>query len=464
MSERDPACRKVIAHNFMINETAIVHDCTKRSLAATPHADLYTGGFPCQPFAGQGLQEGALDAHGRGVIGVSCVQFVAKTLPKVVLLENVKGILFQRHRPFFKKILSALRAIRMDGQPCYDVYCKLLDTRDHGIPQSRPRLYVLCLRRDCVRKTGLKFHWPPKVPTPPLSNFLIQHKVKETADQPSSTAALANTVAAYEVLKKRGADPNHPYVANVYGSRRRGPHIMDGCVPCLTRTRAGTGGHFLLHLGRMTTSVEMQRLQGIPDGRLRRPAHVSERQLLQMIGNAFSLNVLTRVLARALPVAGLSGPLQDVHSAVSQPNRKWQPAKTPICQPANHRTPPPANRTRQATTRPPTHQPHSLPSHQTTQSDNPLHQPANPPTRHTAKPTNSTNRHPATPTCQASNPTTRQTTIKCVSADCLEHKYAGNYPNTLTRAQKDTNRTIFLKIRPSFVQRPSRPYTTHMRM
>ena len=64
-------------------------------------------------------------------------------------------------------------------------------------------------------------------------------------------------------------------------------------------------------LPRMMSQKEMFRLQGVRDGRLTRPLGVTRRQVNLMIGNAFSVNVFQRVLARALPAVGLSGQICD---------------------------------------------------------------------------------------------------------------------------------------------------------
>ena len=54
----------------------------------------------------------------------------------------------------------------------------------------------------------------------------------------------------------------------------------------------------------MTTTVQMFRLMGVPDGRIERPPGVSERQLRTMIGNSMDVHVLSRVLARVLKSIG----------------------------------------------------------------------------------------------------------------------------------------------------------------
>ena len=56
------------------------------------------------------------------------------------------------------------------------------------------------------------------------------------------------------------------------------------------------------------TIVEMARLQGIPDGRLKIPGAVTEKQYGGMLGNAFTVSVVGRVALRLLRAIGIAGP------------------------------------------------------------------------------------------------------------------------------------------------------------
>ena len=82
---------------------------------------------------------------------------------------------------------------------------------------------------------------------------------------------------------------------------------MIGMVPCLTRTRAGSGGYWITGVNRVLTTREMLRLLGLPDQFIKHAsaANVTDRQLRQMIGNAMSVNVLVAIMSRLLTAAGL---------------------------------------------------------------------------------------------------------------------------------------------------------------
>ena len=82
---------------------------------------------------------------------------------------------------------------------------------------------------------------------------------------------------------------------------------MLGCSPCITKTRGGTGGHYLAKLGRFMNVYEIGGLQGIPkswvDDMLE--ACPEESVVGKAFGDAMSMNVLMRIMPRALYAVGL---------------------------------------------------------------------------------------------------------------------------------------------------------------
>ena len=62
---------------------------------------------------------------------------------------------------------------------------------------------------------------------------------------------------------------------------------------------------------RMTTLQELLRLQGVSPDRIKVPKNVSQRQMRQMIGNAFSVNVFARVFLRLLTAVNFRMPKSD---------------------------------------------------------------------------------------------------------------------------------------------------------
>ena len=115
-------------------------DCTKIDLNEIPNFDLLTGGFPCQPFSQAGKRKGELDI--RGTLFYDIIRVAKHKKPKYLLLENVKGLTYKDMKATFDKILSELDEVG------YDVYWKVLNSRDYGTPQSRKRIFFVCFRKD----------------------------------------------------------------------------------------------------------------------------------------------------------------------------------------------------------------------------------------------------------------------------------------------------------------------------
>ena len=57
-----------------------------------PDFDLFTGGFPCQPFSTVGKRQGQEDERGRGTLFGDIIRICEVKQPQHILLENVKGL------------------------------------------------------------------------------------------------------------------------------------------------------------------------------------------------------------------------------------------------------------------------------------------------------------------------------------------------------------------------------------
>ena len=67
-------------------------DCTSDEFHRKAQGcDVFTAGFPCQPFSAIGKNGGETDVRGNIIWHI--VRYVRKHLPQVVVLENVKGLL-----------------------------------------------------------------------------------------------------------------------------------------------------------------------------------------------------------------------------------------------------------------------------------------------------------------------------------------------------------------------------------
>lgn len=127
-------------------------DITTVPVEDIPDCDIITAGFPCQPFSNAGNRRGVYDS--RGELYLECLRIIESKKPKVVLFENVKGLLSSKHQNG-KKLIEVIREdLEKLG---YRVNYKVVNASDYGVPQNRERMILIGLRED-LNKT---FEFPP---------------------------------------------------------------------------------------------------------------------------------------------------------------------------------------------------------------------------------------------------------------------------------------------------------------
>lgn len=103
-----------------------------------PDFDLLTGGFPCQAFSKAGNRKGFDDTRGTLIFDILRIAKIKN--PRFMFLENVEGLINHDGGKTFKIILTALKDIG------YFVKDNLLVSKNHGIPQNRRRVYLVCFK------------------------------------------------------------------------------------------------------------------------------------------------------------------------------------------------------------------------------------------------------------------------------------------------------------------------------
>ena len=145
-SDIDATCRATIEANaspdILYGRDTADGDITRRDNAQTPEVDLYVCGFPCQPFSKVGMKRGLEDA--RGTVFFGCADYIRTKRPKFFVLENVKQLLSNDNGHTWAVVHGTLMDI-----PGYAVSWSILNTRDHGVPQSRngSTLWAFATRR-----------------------------------------------------------------------------------------------------------------------------------------------------------------------------------------------------------------------------------------------------------------------------------------------------------------------------
>ena len=122
------------------NDSRNYGDLTKIDLKELPEFDIMIAGFPCQTFSIAGKREGFED--NRGLIIYSLIKIMKTKNVKYFLLENVKGLLNHDKG-------KTLRIIKNELEKAgYNLYTKVLNSINFGVPQMRERIYLVGFRKD----------------------------------------------------------------------------------------------------------------------------------------------------------------------------------------------------------------------------------------------------------------------------------------------------------------------------
>jgi len=288
--------------------------------SATPAADLYVAGFPCQPFSQAGLQKGFKDR--RGMVFYGCADYIDSKRPRAFILENVKRLIGHDNGNTFKQVLHSLEGL---GDGAYNVTWKLLNSQEHGVPQSRPRVYIIGIRKDCQRS---EFSFPEPRNLVSIERFLDPVKRKPTlADLPGpgNVTVLKNVKDTLHRKIRSGEDPfKNTYVVDV-DSTPRFCGVMYDRTMCMTKSRPL--GFWVTSRGRRMNKDEMLRCQGMERSF---EQVVRDSALGAQIGNAMSQNIIERLLCRLLPAAGLVQPTQRLYDRWAAATSKGETRPKPL--------------------------------------------------------------------------------------------------------------------------------------
>ena len=118
--------------------------------------DVLLAGFPCQAFSRAGKQEGFLDKT-RGTLFFDIAEMLRRTTPKAFMLENVDNLITHERGKTFATILDVLVngleykviGVTKDekGKLVYNARDFVRNSRNFGVPQNRPRVYIMGFSR-----------------------------------------------------------------------------------------------------------------------------------------------------------------------------------------------------------------------------------------------------------------------------------------------------------------------------
>ncbi|WP_306359821.1 DNA cytosine methyltransferase [Nocardia sp. CC227C] len=265
-SESNPAARKTFEANFhqrypkMFGDGQFVGDIRKVDARDLPKYDVLTAGFPCQPFSESGVRRGFDDTRGTGFFDI--VRILDATRPMAFFLENVRGLLTHDGG----RTVDVMKSLLTDHLG-YALHLKVLRACDFGLPQLRPRLFMVGFRRRSTR-----FRFPSPVPLVVTMDDLLNGDCHRK---------IGKTILASGYAKP-------------FSSRYNWSHyLVDGSV-------------------RQIGIDEIRRMQGFPEDFV---FPVSNAQTLRQLGNAVAI---APVAATAREIAKALGRLRAEASTETQ--------------------------------------------------------------------------------------------------------------------------------------------------
>jgi DNA (cytosine-5)-methyltransferase 1 len=118
--------------------------------------DIFTAGFPCQPFSIAGEKLGFEDERGELFLEIiRLIQEFGDEKPKVLVMENVKNLKAHDKGRTFQRIQME---IRKAGYWFTDANSKILNTATHtSIPQNRERIFMVALSNQHFSSNNFEF-------------------------------------------------------------------------------------------------------------------------------------------------------------------------------------------------------------------------------------------------------------------------------------------------------------------
>ncbi|MDE5839415.1 MAG: DNA cytosine methyltransferase [Muribaculaceae bacterium] len=130
-----------INHPNTILNTNDVRTLTGKDI---PDCDGIIGGPPCQSWSKGGKELGIEDP--RGQLFLDYIRIVNEKKPKFFVLENVQGILEDKHKESLDYFMNLLK------DAGYRIKYELLNAADYKIPQDRFRVFFIGIRNDLKNK------------------------------------------------------------------------------------------------------------------------------------------------------------------------------------------------------------------------------------------------------------------------------------------------------------------------
>lgn len=285
--EIDRHCQEVYRNNFQETPFGDIKEVDPKNIK---DFDVLVAGFPCQPFSICGKKRGFEDT--RGTVFFDICRIVQEKQPQVIVLENVKNLIYHDRGNTLKTILSSLQELK------YQVNYKILNSKNFGVPQNRERIFI-------IGTLGQEFDFHKIKTQPPvkLRNFLDFNQNSEylsrseytLIDRPRQQASgLVFVGYRNKGTWKTGVRPNTEHLSRVHHQPNR-IYSIDGVHPTIPSQE--TSGRFFIYIPeedrvRKLTLKECYRLMGFPETF---KSHPNIAESYKQIGNSVCVPVVEAI-------------------------------------------------------------------------------------------------------------------------------------------------------------------------
>jgi DNA (cytosine-5)-methyltransferase 1 len=160
--EIDKFARSTYHHNFfkispqLFLSNNFFEDIQKIKTEQIPDFDILCAGFPCQPFSQIGFKNGFLETReNRGNMFFEIAKILQTKKPKAFFLENVRNLEKHDNGKTFNIIKTTIKNLG------YSFHYKIIRASDYGLPQHRPRLFMVGFKDEA--NVYSNFTFPTKI-------------------------------------------------------------------------------------------------------------------------------------------------------------------------------------------------------------------------------------------------------------------------------------------------------------
>lgn len=267
-----------------VNESLNLGDVTKVDSSNIENFDLLVGGSPCQNISimrktavENRIPEGLLGDESK--LFFDYVRILNNKLPKYFVFENVRNLLSSNNGEDFETVKELL------GEN-YNIYYKLLNSSDYGVPQTRRRIFIVGKRKDLG---NFNYEFPNSIELKITAQDLLEKSVDDK---------YYLTEKMYKTVMSTGTK-------GWYAKPETDCKIAKPLVKTMHKMhRASTDNYYHTEYKpnnktnlRRLTPLECFRLQGFSDDDFNKVKNIkmSDTQMYMQIGNSITVNVLEEI-------------------------------------------------------------------------------------------------------------------------------------------------------------------------